>query len=383
MGAELGATSSVFPSDRETKRFLEAQGRGQDWTPITADADAVYDENIEIDLSALEPLAAKPHSPDAVEKVREIGPIPVDQICIGSCTNSSLHDMLKVAGILKGKRVHPEVSLTISPGSRQVLEMLARNGALGDLISSGARILETTCGPCIGMGQSPKNRAVSLRTFNRNFEGRSGTANAGVYLVSPEVAACSAINAVLTDPTTLKPFPAVEMPQEFLIDDSMILAPAEESSAAKVEVKRGPNIKPLPTMNRLPETICGEALIVVGDSITTDHIMPAGSKILPLRSNIPAISQHVFGSVDPSFPKRAEAARDKGISGFIIAGQNYGQGSSREHAALAPMYLGIKTVIAKSFARIHKANLVNFGILPLTFENEEDYDKIIQGDYLG
>lgn len=374
MGAELGATTSVFPSDEITREFLKAQKREQDWVEITADPDAVYDEIIEINLSGLVPMVAQPHSPDNVAKVSEVGPIPVNQVLIGSCTNSSYKDLMTVASILKGRKVNPSVSLGIAPGSRQVMEMLARNGALADIISAGARILETACGPCIGMGQSPSSGAVTVRTFNRNFEGRSGTADAKVYLAGPEVATATALTGVMTDPTTLGDFTELKMPQEFLIDDSMVLRPAE--NPAQIEVARGPNIKPLPINSSLPETLSGTALLKLGDNITTDHIMPAGAKVLPLRSNIPAISQFVFSGIDVSF---ADRARDTG-GGFIVGGQNYGQGSSREHAALAPMYLGIKAVITKSFARIHKANLVNFGILPLTFVDEKDYDSISEED---
>ncbi|MHB1660915.1 MAG: aconitate hydratase [bacterium] len=376
MGAELGATTSVFPSDEKTMEFLKAEGRINDYAPLEADADAVYDEVIDIDLSSLEPLAAKPHMPDQVAKVSELKDIKVDQVAIGSCTNSSYADLMTVASILKGKKVHHDVSLVISPGSKQVYEMIAKNGALADLIASGARILESTCGPCIGMGQAPRSGAVSLRTFNRNFEGRSGTKDAKIYLISVQTAAASALTGSITDPRTLGKAPEIKMPEKFDIDDSMILTPS--TNPADVEVYRGPNIKPLPIQQRLPESMAGKVLLKVGDNITTDHIMPAGSKILPLRSNIPAISKYVFEPVDPGFSERA--LKEKG--GFVIGGENYGQGSSREHAALAPMYLGVKAVIAKSFARIHFANLVNFGILPLTFENPADYDKIEQGDEL-
>ena len=376
MGAELGATTSIFPSDEITRAFLKAQCREQDWTLLEADPDAVYDETIEIDLSALEPMVAQPHMPDNIAKVKEVGPIEVWQVAIGSCTNSSYSDLMRVAAILKGKRVHPNTSLVVSPGSKQVFEMLARNGALADIIAAGARILESSCGPCIGMGQSPSSGAVSVRTFNRNFEGRSGTADAGIYLASPEVAAATALKGVLTDPRDLGEFTPVTLPDKFLIDDSMVLPPAENPD--QVTVLRGPNIKPLPVNSKLPARMTGAALLKVGDNISTDHIMPAGAKVLPLRSNIPAISQYVFSGVDPAFADRAKAAG----SGFVVGGQNYGQGSSREHAALAPMYLGIKAVITKSFARIHRANLVNFGILPLTFVNEGDYDQVDQGDQL-
>ena len=376
MGAELGATTSVFPSDERTMEFLKAEGRIEDYAPLSADADAVYDEVVEIDLSSLEPLAAKPHMPDQVAKISELKDIKVDQVAIGSCTNSSYVDLMTVANILKGKKVHPDVSLVISPGSKQVFEMLAKNGALADLIAAGARILESTCGPCIGMGQAPRSGAVSLRTFNRNFEGRSGTKDAKIYLVSVQTAAASALTGYITDPRTLGKAPEIKMPEKFDIDDSMILSPSTKPE--EVEVYRGPNIKPLPVQQKLSESMGGKVLLKVSDNITTDHIMPAGSKILPLRSNIPAISKYVFESVDPSFSERA--LKEKG--GFVIGGENYGQGSSREHAALAPMYLGVKAVIAKSFARIHFANLINFGILPLTFENPSDYDKIEQGDEL-
>ncbi|MDA8236026.1 MAG: aconitate hydratase [Clostridia bacterium] len=376
MGAELGATTSVFPSDKVTKAFLSAQGREKDWVELGPDADAQYEEIIEINLSELEPMVAQPHSPDNVAKVKDLGKIKVDQVLIGSCTNSSYADLMRVAGILKGKKVHPTTSLGIAPGSKQVFEMLARNGALADIISAGARILESACGPCIGMGQSPNSGAVSVRTFNRNFEGRSGTADAKVYLSSPEVAVAAALTGYLTDPRKLGEAINVTMPEQFLIDDSMILAPAQDSSSA--EVLRGPNIKPLPIAKELPDQLTGTTLLKAEDNITTDHIMPAGSKVLPLRSNIPAISQYVFSGVDANFAQRAQEAG----GGFVVGGHNYGQGSSREHAALAPMYLGVKAVITKSFARIHRANLINFGILPLSFVNEEDYDKISQGDQL-
>ncbi len=376
MGAELGATTSIFPSDEKTLEFLKAEGRIDDYTPLGADEDAVYDEVIEIDLSSLIPLAAKPHMPDQVAKVSELKDIKVDQVAIGSCTNSSYVDLMTVASVLKGKKVHPDVSLVISPGSKQVYEMIAKNGALAGLIASGARILESTCGPCIGMGQAPRSGAVSLRTFNRNFEGRSGTKDAKIYLVSVQTAAASALTGYITDPRTMGKAPDIKMPEKFDIDDSMILPPS--TNPDEVEVYRGPNIKPLPVQQKLPESLTGKVLLKVGDNITTDHIMPAGSKILPLRSNIPAISKYVFESVDAAFSERA--LKEKG--GFVIGGENYGQGSSREHAALAPMYLGVKAVIAKSFARIHFANLINFGILPLIFENPSDYDKIGQGDEL-
>jgi aconitate hydratase len=357
---------------------MKAQGREADWVELKADENAQYDEVITIDLTTLTPLAACPHSPDAVKTVEEIGEIKVDQCCIGSCTNSSLLDMLKVAAILKGKTVHPDVSLSIAPGSKQVYNMLAECGALADMIAAGARILECACGPCIGMGQSPNSGGVSLRTFNRNFEGRSGTANAGVYLVSPETAAVAALTGVFTDPRKMGDAPTVCMPESFKINDNMIVPPAPVEEMDTVEIRRGPNIKPFPKTAPLDHTITADVLLKVGDNITTDHIMPAGAKILPLRSNIPAISEHCFTRCDESFPARCKEAGQ----GIIIGGANYGQGSSREHAALAPLYLGIKAVIVKSFARIHVANLINAGILPLTFVNEADYDAIELGDTL-
>ena len=378
MGAELGASTSIFPSDDITRAFMRAQDREKDFVALAADEGAVYDEHIVINLSALTPLAACPHSPDAVKPVSEIGEIRVDQCCIGSCTNSSLQDMLKVAAILKGKTVDPRVSLSIAPGSKQVYTMLASCGALADMIAAGARILECACGPCIGMGQSPNSGGISLRTFNRNFEGRSGTADAQIYLVSPETAAASALTGVLTDPRTLGKAPVVKMPETFEINDNMIVPPAAVSEMKNVEILRGPNIKPFPQTHPLEETISADVLLKVGDNITTDHIMPAGAKILPLRSNIPAISEHCFTRCDPEFPARCKAAG----RGIIVGGSNYGQGSSREHAALAPLYLGIRAVIVKSFARIHVANLINAGILPLTFANEADYDRIDLGDTL-
>ncbi|MBU1626207.1 aconitate hydratase [bacterium] len=376
MGAELGATTSIFPSDDKTREFLKAQGRESDFVELKPDKDAQYDEIIEIDLSTLEPMVAQPHSPDNVCKVKDLTNLKVHQVIIGSCTNSSYKDLMTVAGILRGKKVHPEVSLGIAPGSKQVFEMIARNGALADMISSGARILESTCGPCIGMGQSPPSAGVSFRTINRNFLGRTGTKDAQVYLCSPEVAVATALFGVATDPRKLGNPIEVKEPEKFLIDDSLVIPPSKEPE--KVEIRRGPNIKPLPIAEPLKDTIEIGLLLKTGDNITTDHIMPAGSKILPLRSNIPAISQHVFEVVDPTFPKRA---KEKG-GGFVLGGENYGQGSSREHAALAPMYLGVKAVIAKSFARIHWANLVNFGILPLTFANPADYEKVEQGDIM-
>ncbi|MDD6807776.1 MAG: aconitate hydratase [Oscillospiraceae bacterium] len=378
MGAELGATTSIFPSDEITKAFLKAQGRENDWVELLPDEDAVYDEEITINLSELAPMAAMPHMPDNVKSVTEIGELKVDQVCIGSCTNSSLSDMLKVAAILKGKKVAPNVSLSIAPGSKQVLSMLATCGALTDIIDAGARVLESACGPCIGMGQSPNSAGISLRTFNRNFEGRSGTADAGIYLVSPEVAAASAITGVLTDPRTLGEAPLIEMPEKFLINDNMVELPASPEEAKDVEVIYGPNIKPFPESNVLTNEIDAPAILKVGDNITTDHIMPAGAKILPYRSNIPFLSQFCFKQCDEHFAENCKAAG----RGFIIGGQNYGQGSSREHAALVPLYLGIKAVITKSFARIHAANLINAGIMPLTFKNPEDYDKISQGEKL-
>ncbi|MDE5994217.1 MAG: aconitate hydratase, partial [Oscillospiraceae bacterium] len=378
MGAELGATTSVFPSDEITKAFLKAQGREKDWIELKADDDAVYDETIEINLSTLAPLAAQPHMPDRVKSVTEIGKIKVDQVCIGSCTNSSLLDMMKVAAILKGKTVCPSVSLSIAPGSKQVLNMIAQNGALSDMIDAGARILESACGPCIGMGQSPNSKGISLRTFNRNFEGRSGTADAGIYLVSPEVAAASALTGYLTDPRDLGEFPEITLPEKFIINDNMVAVPATPEEAKDVEVMYGPNIKPFPTSEPMGESISAKAVLKVGDDITTDHIMPAGAKILPYRSNIPYLSQFCFGVCDKTFPERIKA-EGKGI---IIGGANYGQGSSREHAALVPLYLGVKAVITISFARIHCANLINAGILPLNFVNPGDYDKITQGDEL-
>ena len=376
MGAELGATTSVFPSDEVTLKFLEAQGRAEAYRALSADADCVYDRTITINLDELEPLAAAPHSPDNIKGIPALAGMKVNQVAIGSCTNSSYTDLAKVAKILKGKTVHPGVSLVISPGSKQVFEMLAADGVLKDLISAGARILESACGPCIGMGQAPSSGAVSLRTFNRNFFGRSGTKDASIYLVSPETAAASALTGVITDPRTLGGDVATAMPEHFLIDDNMIINPPADGS--QVEIIRGPNIKALPVNKPLEGSIKGEVLIKVDDNITTDHIMPAGAKILPLRSNIPEISKYVFTQVDKDFSSRA---LEKG-GGFIVGGQNYGQGSSREHAALAPMYLGVKAVIVKSFARIHKANLVNFGLLPLTFRNEADYEDIAQGDLL-
>ena len=376
MGAELGATSSIFPSDEATLAFLKAQGREEDYTPLAPDADAVYDAEYTIDLSALKPLAACPHSPDNVKSVDELSGMKIDQVCIGSCTNSSLADLLTVAAMLKGKTVHPDVSLSISPGSKQVYTMLAECGALADLIAAGARILECACGPCIGMGFSPKSAGVSLRTFNRNFLARSGTADAQVYLVSPEVAAASAIAGVFTDPTTLGKAPEVKIPEVFTINDNLVELPASAEDAPSVTVERGPNIKPIPVGKAPDENLDCELILKVGDNITTDHIMPAGAKILPYRSNVPKLSEFCFTVCDKDFPERAKT---KG-GGVILGGANYGQGSSREHAALVPLYLGVKAVIAKSFARIHVANLINFGIVPMTLVNEDDYDKIAEGD---
>ena len=377
MGAELGATTSVFPSDEITKSFLDAQERGEVYRELKADKGAVYDHKIEIDLDQLEPLTAAPHSPDNIKSVASLQGMKINQVAIGSCTNSSYTDLVKVAKILKGNTVHPDISLVISPGSKQVFEMLAKDGILADLIAAGARILESACCPCIGMGQSPCSQGISLRTFNRNFFGRSGTKDASIYLVSPETAAASAIAGVFTDPRTLNIPIETLMPKKYLVDDNMIIPPSIARDE-DVTIIRGPNIKPLPINNKMTETIDGEVLIKVEDNITTDHIMPAGSKILPLRSNIPEISKYVFSTIDKEFSQRALDKK----GGFIIGGHNYGQGSSREHAALAPMYLGVKAVITVSFARIHKANLVNFGILPLTFNNEEDYKNIEQGDVL-
>ena len=376
MGAELGATTSIFPSDEITLSFLKAQDRADVWQELKADDDAVYDEVIDIDLSELVPQAACPHSPDNVKTCDEIGKLKVDQVCIGSCTNSSYVDMMKVAHILKGKTVDPSVSLAIAPGSKQVLNMIAQNGALADMIDAGARILESACGPCIGMGQAPNSGGVSLRTFNRNFLGRSGTKDGQIYLVSPETAAASALTGYLTDPRTLGEMPEIKVPEQFMINDNMVVEPAPVEEMDSVEILRGPNIKPYPETAPLVENIECQVSLKVGDNITTDHIMPAGAKILPLRSNIPAISQHCFTVCDEDFPRRA---KNMGAS-IIVGGSNYGQGSSREHAALAPLYLGIKAVLVKSFARIHRANLINAGILPLTFVNEADYDKIEQGD---
>ncbi len=378
MGTELGATTSIFPSDEITKAFLEAEGRGDDFRPLESDPDAVYDKVIDIDLSTLEPMIACPHSPDNVVKVSSLKGTKVDQVCIGSCTNSSLFDMLKVAALLKGKTISPEVSLSISPGSKQVLGMLADCGALSDILASGARVLECACGPCIGMGFSPNSAGVSLRTFNRNFEGRSGTKDAKVYLVSPETAVAAALTGEITDPTLLGTAPKVEMPDAFKIDDSAVIPPASPEEAKELQILRGPNIKKFPDAKPQEDTLSAELVLKVGDNITTDHIMPAGAKILPYRSNIPFLSQFCFGVCDETFPARAKAAGES----IIVGGVNYGQGSSREHAALVPLYLGVRAVITKSFARIHIANLINAGIMPLTFQNPEDYEKVEQGDKL-
>ena len=372
MGTELGATTSIFPSDEITEAFLIAQGRGEDYVPLASDPDAVYDRIIDIDLSKLQPMIACPHSPDNVVEVASLDKVKVDQVCIGSCTNSSLMDLLKVAAMLKGKTIHPSVSLSVSPGSRQVLTMLANCGALSDILASGARVLECACGPCIGMGFSPNSGGVSLRTFNRNFLGRSGTKDGQVYLVSPETAVASALTGYITDPTTIGEALDIQMPEQFLINDSAVLAPLPEAEAAEAEVLRGPNIKEFPKSKPFADSLSARLVLKVGDNITTDHIMPAGAKILPYRSNIPYLSQFCFEVCDPSFADRAKAAGN----GVIVGGSNYGQGSSREHAALVPMYLGIRCVIAKSFARIHAANLINAGILPLTFSDPRDYDAI-------
>ena len=378
MGTELGATTSIFPSDDVTREFLKAQGRESDYVPLSSDEDAVYDRVISINLSALKPMIACPHSPDNVVSVDSLKGVKVDQVCIGSCTNSSLYDMLKVAAMLKGKTIDPSVSLSVSPGSKQVLRMLADCGALSDILASGARVLECACGPCIGMGFSPNSAGVSLRTFNRNFLGRSGTKDAKVYLVSPETAVAAALTGYITDPTTMDPIDEVKLPKEFIIDDSAILPPASAEDAVNAEVLRGPNIKEFPKSKPFTDELSAELVLKVEDNITTDHIMPAGAKILPYRSNIPFLSQFCFSVCDTTFPDRAKAAGD----GIIVGGSNYGQGSSREHAALVPMYLGIRCVIAKSFARIHAANLINAGILPLTFRNAEDYDRLNQGSKL-
>ena len=374
MGAELGATTTVFPSDERTRDFFSARGRAGQWVRLEADPDAEYDEEIELDLSSLHPMAAQPHSPDNVVPVSEIAGIKIDQVCIGSCTNSSFCDLMRVAGILDGKRVAPDVSLTISPGSRQVLKALAKNGALAKLVTAGARVLECACGPCIGMGQAPATNAISLRTFNRNFYGRSGTPSAGVYLVSPETAAVSAVEGYLTDPERHGTEPPYDVPERFEIDDGMLIMPPADGR--NVDVVRGPNIKPFPRAVPPAETISGEALIKLGDNITTDHIMPSNAKLLPFRSNVPYLADFCLSPCDSEFAARAKAKN----GGFIIGGENYGQGSSREHAALAPLYLGVKAVLARSFARIHRANLINNGILPLTFADAADYDAVSEGD---
>ena len=378
MGTELGATTSIFPSDEVTRAFLEAEGRGEDFVELQSDPDAVYDKVIDINLSELKPMIAYPHSPDNVVTVESLKGTKVDQVCIGSCTNSSLYDMLKVAALLKGKTIKPEVSLSVSPGSKQVLAMLADCGALSDILTSGARVLECACGPCIGMGFSPNSGGVSLRTFNRNFEGRSGTADGQVYLVSPETAVAAALTGEITDPMLLGDMPEITMPEAFKIDDSAILPPASAEEAPGVEILRGPNIKPFPDSRPMDDCLQVPLVLKVGDNITTDHIMPAGAKILPYRSNIPHLSQYCFGVCDTTFPQRAKEAGQS----IIVGGSNYGQGSSREHAALVPLYLGVRAVITKSFARIHVANLINAGIMPLTFKNPEDYDKLSQGDDL-
>lgn len=378
MGTELGATTSIFPSDDVTRAFLAAEGREADFTPLESDPDAQYDRVIDIDLNTLQPMIACPHSPDNVVPVASLAGTKVDQVCIGSCTNSSLFDMLKVAALLRGRTIAPGVSLSISPGSKQVLTMLSDCGALTDILASGARLLECACGPCIGMGFSPNSGGVSLRTFNRNFLGRSGTKDAQVYLVSPETAVAAALTGTITDPQTLGPMPAVTLPERFRIDDSAVLPPAPADEADAVEVLRGPNIRPFPQSKPFSDALTAELVLKVGDNITTDHIMPAGAKILPYRSNIPKLAEFCFTVCDPTFPARARAAGD----GIIVGGSNYGQGSSREHAALVPMYLGIRCVVAKSFARIHVANLINAGILPLTFENPDDYDALQPGAHL-
>ena len=378
MGTELGATTSIFPSDEITREFLKAEGREEDFVELASDPDAEYDRIIDINLSALQPLIACPHSPDNIKTAESLAGTKVDQVCIGSCTNSSLYDMLKVAALLKGRTIRPEVSLSISPGSRQVLTQLADCGALSDILASGARVLECACGPCIGMGFAPNSGGVSLRTFNRNFEGRSGTADGQVYLVSPETAVAAALTGEITNPMLLGGMPEVTMPEAFKIDDSGILPPAPAWEADQVEILRGPNIKPFPESKPLEDCLEAPLVLKVGDNITTDHIMPAGAKILPYRSNIPHLSQYCFGVCDPAFPDRAKSAGQS----FIVGGTNYGQGSSREHAALVPLYLGVRAVVAKSFARIHAANLINAGILPLTFADPADYDKLNQDDVL-
>ncbi|MGA1873142.1 MAG: aconitate hydratase [Thermoplasmatota archaeon] len=378
MGTETGATTSIFPSDDLTRKYMEAMGRGDEWIELKADEDAVYDEIMSIDLSSLEPLVAKPHSPGAVVPVKDLIGTKVNQVCVGSCTNSSYRDLMIVANMVRGKKLQEDISATVSPGSRTIIKEMIRTGAYSDLVEAGFRILESGCGPCIGMGLAPNSGAISVRTFNRNFEGRSGTKDAQVYLVSPEVAAATALKGEFADPREFQGIESIEEPEIYSTDDNLFVLPLPPEEARNVEILRGPNIKPLPAFHELPVTEAGEVLLKVGDNITTDHIMPAGAKILPLRSNIPAISEFVFNSVDSTFPKRALEKS----GGFIIGGDNYGQGSSREHAALAPKYLGIKAVIVKSFARIHRANLVNFGILPLTFRDPLDFDKVEQGDSL-
>ncbi|MFZ5659720.1 MAG: aconitate hydratase [Pseudomonadota bacterium] len=379
MGAELGATTSVFPSDDITRAYLQAQGREQDWSELLPDADAQYDDVLEINLDELEPLIACPHSPDNVKTVREVAGTPVAQVAIGSCTNSSYTDLMTVAAMLRGRSVAAGVSLGVSPGSRQVMEMITRDGGMLDLIGAGSRLLESACGPCIGMGFAPPSGGVSVRSFNRNFPGRSGTKNAGVYLASPETCAAAALTGVITDPRDLGiPVPQVKLPEKYLVDDRMVIPPLPADAARAVEIVRGPNIAKLPQGQPAPEVLSGPVLLKVGDNITTDHIMPAGAKVLPLRSNLPAISQFTFSAIDESFPARAQELG----GGFVVGGHNYGQGSSREHAALAPMYLGVKAVLVKSFARIHLANLINFGILPITFVDEADYERVEQGDQL-
>jgi aconitate hydratase len=376
MGTETGATTSVFPSDEVTKTFLTGQSRGDQWAPLQADADAKYSETIDVDLAKVEPLIALPHSPDAVKAVSEVEGTPVDQVCIGSCTNSSLRDLKIVAALLKGKKISDHISLTISPGSRQVLENLAASGELVDLIHAGARIIENGCGPCIGIGQAPPSGGVSLRTFNRNFKGRSGTQDAKVYLVSPETAVAAALTGVITDPRKLKDYPKIALPEKFLLSDNLFIYPTAQPQS--VQVVMGPNIKPLPSFPPLQPLLAGEVLLKVGDNISTDDILPGGSEVMSLRSNIPAISKYAFRPIDPTFAERALQKQ----GGFIVGGENYGQGSSREHAALAPKYLGVKAVLAKSFARIHLANLINFGIVPLTFSDKQDYAHFAQGDLL-
>ena len=378
MGTELGATTSIFPSDEITREFLKAEGREEDYVPLCSDEDAQYDRIIDINLSELEPLIACPHSPDNIVTVKSLKGTKVNQVCVGSCTNSSLADMLKVAALLKGKVIKPSVSMSVSPGSKQVLSMLADSGALSDILASGARLLECACGPCIGMGFSPNSAGVSLRTFNRNFEGRSGTADGQVYLVSPETAVAAAIFGEITDPRELGTMPEIKMPDKFKIDDSAVIPPADEKTAKNLEVLRGPNIKPFPESFPQEDSLSAPLILKVGDNITTDHIMPAGAKILPYRSNIPHLSQFCFGVCDKTFPERAKKAG----KGIVVGGSNYGQGSSREHAALVPLYLGVRVVIAKSFARIHIANLINAGIMPLTFKNADDYEKLAEGDAL-